>query len=115
MIKVTINGKAHLLNMEATPAAEALRQRLPMTLQMGDLNGNEKYCYMDEVLPAQSERIGRVNAGDVMLFGDDCLVIFYKSFNTAYTYTRIGHIPDEGELVQALEEQGVCQAVFEEA
>ena len=33
-----------------------------------------------------------------MLYGNNCLVIFYKSFDTSYSYTKIGHIEDLNEL-----------------
>ena len=34
----------------------------------------------------------KINAGDIMLYGNNCLVVFYKSFDTTYSYTKIGHI-----------------------
>lgn len=37
---------------------------------MSDLNGNEKYYYLDENLPTNSENIGHINAGDIMLYGE---------------------------------------------
>ena len=61
---------------------------------MSELNGNEKYIYLDTTLPTNSSNPKRINAGDVMLYGNNCLVIFYKSFDTSYSYTRIGHIDD---------------------
>ena len=33
-----------------------------------------------------------------MLYGDNCLVIFYESFDTNYSYTKIGHIADLDNL-----------------
>ena len=44
---------------------------LPMEFSMSDLNGNEKYAYLDEPLPTNTYNPGRVEAVDVMLFGDD--------------------------------------------
>ena len=65
---------------------------LPKEVLMNELNGNEKYVYLDSTLPTNSSNIKTIYAGDVMLYGDNCLVIFYKSFDTSYSYTKIGHI-----------------------
>ncbi len=56
-----------------------------------ELNGNEKYAYLDDSLPVgRSARATIARAGDIMLFGDDCLVLFYETFSSSYRYTRIG-------------------------
>jgi hypothetical protein len=87
---------------EDNETVRALAMRFPLKLRMSDLNGNEKYAYLSEPLPAQPESVGRIRAGDVMLFGDNCLVVFYKDFETTYRYTRIGHIENGALLVEAL-------------
>ena len=33
-----------------------------------------------------------------MIYGNDCLVIFYKSFTSSYSYTKIGHIDNLPDL-----------------
>ena len=33
-----------------------------------------------------------------MLYGNNCLVVFYKSFDTSYSYTKIGHIENLPDL-----------------
>lgn len=33
-----------------------------------------------------------------MIYGNDCLVIFYKSFTSSYSYTKIGHIDNLSDL-----------------
>ena len=65
---------------------------------MDELNGNEKYYYMTSSLPTNSKRVGNIETGDIMLYGSDCLVIFYESFNTPYSYTRIGKIDNPSSL-----------------
>ena len=33
-----------------------------------------------------------------MLYNDNCIVLFYKSFDTEYSYTKLGHIDNLSEL-----------------
>ena len=88
--------------LEDNDTARAFAALLPMELHMTELNGNEKYHYLMGPLPAASERVGHIEAGDIMLFGDDCVVVFYQSFDTPYSYTRIGKINDAAALADAL-------------
>lgn len=69
---------------------------------MLELNDNEKYFYLDADLPTDSERVNRINAGDVMLFGANCLVIFYRDFATSYSYTRLGKLDNPADLEKIL-------------
>ena len=91
-MKITINNKEYTINLEDNETVKELVSLLPLELNMSELNGNEKYVYLDESLPTNSYNPKHINSGDIMLFGDNCLVIFYDSFNTSYSYTKIGHI-----------------------
>ena len=75
---------------------------LPLEINMNDLHSNEKYYYLDEELPTNSYNPKKINKGDVMLFGSNCLVLFYKSFDTFYSYTKLGKIDNPSELDKAL-------------
>ena len=91
-IRIVIGGKTFLADMENNRTARAFIRLLPATLRMEELNGNEKYCYIDQTLPTDAKKPGTIRAGDLMLYGDDCVVLFYKTFRSSYSYTKIGHI-----------------------
>ena len=80
------------IDLEDNETALEFSKLLPLTVDMKELNGNEKYVYLDNSLPTNPYNPKHIEAGDVMSFGDNCLVIFYKSFDTSYSYTKIGHI-----------------------
>lgn len=94
----TINGEKLEIQLEDNPTTAAFLKMLPLEVTMSDLNRNEKYVYLDESLPTNAYNPGSIEAGDVMLYGDDCLVIFYESFDAEYSYTKIGYIDGLPEL-----------------
>ncbi len=90
------------LPLKTGPAARALGALLPLSLDMAELNGNEKHARLPRALPANASRIGTIRAGDVLLYGDDTLVVFYEDLSSSYRYTRIGRVQQPGGLAQAL-------------
>lgn len=102
VISIEVNGQTFSATLADNDTARAFAARLPMTLDMRELNGNEKYFYLNEPLPAAAQRVGQIRTGDLMLFGSDCVVLFYENFATSYTYTPIGRIDDPAGLAEAL-------------
>lgn len=98
MIKIVIDNTEYNLNLEDNDTVKEFLNLLPQEFNMKELNGNEKYIYLDKSLPSNPSNPRQINAGDVMLYGDNCLVVFYKSFTTSYSYTKIGHISNLPDL-----------------
>lgn len=101
---------AELYNNEA---AEMLYEKLPLTLEMSDMP-HEKYSYLGFTLSTNKENVGKINAGDIMLWGNNCLVVFYESFETSYSYTKIGRISDIESFLSAID-SGSVTLTFEKA
>ena len=98
IVKVKIDDNYYAIDLEENETVKEFINILPKEFNMTELNGNEKYIYLDNVLPTNEYNPGYINKGDVMLYGNNCLVIFYKSFNSSYSYTKIGHINDLPDL-----------------
>jgi hypothetical protein len=90
------------VTLEDNPTARAFLQMLPMSLEMPDLNDNEKHVRLPRSLPTSATGPGTIRTGDLMLYGNDTLVVFYKTFPSSYSYTRIGRVTQLDGLVEAL-------------
>ena len=99
---MTVGKRRFTITLTDNAAARAFVAQLPLTLDMSELNGNEKHAELPKALPANASRPGTIRAGDLMLYGDETLVIFYVTFTSSYSYTRLGRVDDPARLAEAL-------------
>lgn len=110
-IEITVNGRTFSATLYDNETARALKKQLPLALDMSELNGNEKYYYLPQDLPTNSSRPSGIHIGDIMLYGNSCLVLFYEDFSTPYSYTPIGRIDAPDGLAASLG-SGNVQVMF---
>lgn len=99
-IRITVGGKVFKADIEDTETGKAFIGKLPLTLDMSELNGNEKYCY-GVSLPKDDKYYNSIAAGDLMLYSGNCIVLFYGP-SGGYSYTRIGKLASTEGLRDAL-------------
>lgn len=97
-INIIINDEKFSATLVDNETSRKFISLFPLEITMNELNGNEKYKYLEESLPTISYSPKQINEGDIMLYGSDCLVLFYKSFNTSYSYTKLGTINNPKNL-----------------
>ena len=101
-INIEIGKKTFKATLYNNKTSSALLKKFPLSCKMSELNGNEKYKYLSSELPTNKKKVKRIKAGDIMLYGSDCLVVFYKSHKTSYKYTKVGHINNTSGLKKAV-------------
>lgn len=101
-INIIIGSKTFTATLADSETGEAFAALLPLSVTMNELNGNEKYHYLSSSLPTAANQPGTIHAGDLMLYGNNCVVLFYETFNTSYSYTRLGAIDNPSGLAAAL-------------
>jgi hypothetical protein len=101
-LKITIGRATFSATLENNRTANAYKERLPLTLTMNELNNYEKYVDWSESLPSNASNPKTIQNGDLMLYGSNTLVLFYKTFATPYNYTKIGKIHNPEGLMEAL-------------
>ena len=101
-LKITIGSASFNATLESNETAKEFKKLLPLTVNMSELNGNEKLFYLQNSLPTASFSPRTIQPGDLMLYGSTCVVLFYESFSTSYTYTRLGRITNPSGLASAV-------------
>jgi len=99
---ITIGSRTFKATLEDNHTVAKLKALLPLTLNMTELNGNEKYYHLSTPFPTDAISPGTIQNGDLMLYGNNSLVLFYKTFKTTYSYTRLGRIDDPSGLANAV-------------
>ena len=101
-LKIAVDQTVFTATLFDNATAIAFKDRLPMTINMIELNGNEKYFVLAGRLPTDAFNPGTVQNGDLMIYSSDTLVLFYKTFSTSYSYTKLGRIDDTTKLAAAI-------------
>lgn len=99
---IKVGDKEFTATLLDNPTAMALKAMLPFTINMTELNENEKYFRLPNNLPTNASNPGTINSGDLMLWGPNTLVLFYGTFVTSYSYTKVGRINNPAGLAAAL-------------
>ena len=82
---------ATLEENEAVSALVEMMRESPVVIQMSDYSGFEKVGSLGTSLPTSNSQT-TTQAGDIVLYNGNQIVIFYGS--NSWSYTRLGHIDD---------------------
>jgi len=113
-INIKVGSKTFTATLLDNNTAKAFKVMLPFTINMTELNGDEKYYDLPKNLPVNSLNPMTIQNGDLMLFGSKTIVLFYKSFKTSYSYTKLGKIDNSSGLSAALGSGNVTVTIEKE-
>ena len=110
-ITLAIGSHTFRATLADNATTRAFVKLLPLTLPMRELNGNEKYHDLSTSLPTDASAVQTIHAGDLKLYGSRCVVLFYKTFSSGYSYTTLGAL-DATEGLEAAVGAGDVEVTF---
>ena len=93
-MKVQVGDVVFSATLEENEAVSALVEMMresPVVIQMSDYSGFEKVGSLGTSLSASNSQT-TTQAGDIVLYNGNQIVIFYGS--NSWSYTRLGHVDD---------------------
>jgi hypothetical protein len=103
---MTVGERRFAVTLTDNAAARGFAAQLPLTLDKSE-HGNEQHAELPTPPPADASQPGTIRTGDLLLYGADTLVVFYLTFQSSYSYTRLGRVDDPSDLPRALGPRGV--------
>ena len=104
-MKLIIDDKVVPVTWEQNASAAALQKLLPLTIEMSAYGGFEQVGPIGQSITSADRQI-TTQYGDIVLYAENKLVIFYGS--NSWAYTRLGHIDmSKQELTALLNRDGV--------
>ncbi len=94
MMNVQVGNSTFTATLESNEAVNAFVEMMEsglITISMSDYAGFEKVGALGTSLPASDSQM-TTQAGDIVLYNSNQIVIFYGS--NSWAYTRLGHIDD---------------------
>lgn len=102
-MNIQVGGSTFTATLEENEAVDALVEMMgqePVTIQMSDYSGFEKVGPLGQNLPTSNKQT-TTQAGDIVLYQGNQIVMFYGS--NSWSYTRLGHIDDLTGWEEALD------------
>ena len=98
-IQLSIDGTQVPVTWEENASVDELKTLLPLTVKMSMYGGFEQVGPVGRSIVSNDEQI-TTEAGDIVLYAGDRIVIFYGS--NSWTYTKLGHIDQAQEEMEKL-------------
>ncbi|MCR4585550.1 MAG: hypothetical protein K5686_07460 [Lachnospiraceae bacterium] len=92
-----IDGEEYPVEWEENESVEALKKLCPLTVEMSMYGGFEQVGALGCSLPENDQQT-TTSYGDIVLYSGDQIVVFYGT--NSWTYTRLGHILADREILE---------------
>src|SRR5436853_5762103 len=99
-MKIRIGSKTFDATLFDNETAAAFKALLPLTVDMEELNGNEKKYDLSKLLPTNSFKPNTINRGDLLFWEVRTWWLFYKNFRSSNSKTSLeqSKVPSESEV-----------------